>query len=142
MFTDCRRSMIRVNSCTSVVEVFMYSVAKLEEFSPAELDKSVAELTSALERESAAVANDDEWKQFRDRWMARKNGILTQINDVWLKAAPGPAKREVGRRVNELKARVEQAVEAAQQRLSGAGSDARLLEESVDVTLPGIRRPL
>ncbi len=35
-------------------------------------------------------------KPFRDRWMARKNGILTQINDLWLKAAPKDAKREAG----------------------------------------------
>ena len=35
--------------------------------------------------------------------MARKNGVLTQINDLWLKAAPKEAKREVGQRVNELK---------------------------------------
>ena len=38
-------------------------------------------------------------KAFRDRWMARKNGVLTQINDLWLKAAPKEAKREVGQRV-------------------------------------------
>ena len=37
-----------------------------------------------------------QWKNFRDRWMARKNGILTQINDSWLKAAPKEAKRDVG----------------------------------------------
>jgi phenylalanyl-tRNA synthetase alpha chain len=120
----------------------MYSVLKLEEFSSGALDKSVAELMSALERESAAVTNEAEWKEFRDRWMARKNGILTQVNDVWLKAAPGPAKREVGRRVNELKTQVEAAVEGARRRISGSASDARLQEESVDVTLPGIRRPL
>ena len=37
--------------------------------------------------------------------MARKNGVLTQINDLWLKGAPKEAKREAGIRVNELKAR-------------------------------------
>ena len=47
--------------------------------------------------------------------MARKNGVLTQVNDTWLKAAPGPAKREVGQRVNELKARAEAAIEAGAQ---------------------------
>ena len=37
--------------------------------------------------------------------MARKNGILTQINDLWLKGAPKDAKREAGRNsnVNEVK---------------------------------------
>ena len=50
--------------------------------------------------------NDADLKAFRDRWMARKNGILTQINDLWLKGAPKEAKREAGIRVNELKARI------------------------------------
>ena len=35
--------------------------------------------------------------------MARKNGVLTQVNDLWLKAAPEGSKRDVGQRVNELK---------------------------------------
>jgi phenylalanyl-tRNA synthetase alpha chain len=85
---------------------------------------------------------EQSWKEFRDRWMARKNGILAQINVLWLNAAPGPAKRDVGQRVNELKTRVEVAVESAQARVQGAGSRARLESERLDVTLPGIRRPL
>ena len=43
--------------------------------------------------------------------MARKNGILTQINDLWLKAAPKAAKRDVGQRVNELKTQESRAVD-------------------------------
>ena len=50
-----------------------------------------------------AARTKSDWKTFRDRWLARKNGVLTQVNDTWLKAAPGPAKREVGQRVNQLK---------------------------------------
>lgn len=118
----------------------MYIVPKFDEYSATALDAAVRDLLSALDSESKAVAADGDWKVFRDRWMARKNGILTQINDVWLKAAPGPAKREVGRRVNELKSRVEQTVEATRERLkTGAGP---LEAERLDITLPGIRRPL
>jgi phenylalanyl-tRNA synthetase alpha chain len=71
--------------------------------------------------------------------MARKNGILTQINEDWLKAAPKEAKRDVGAQVNEIKNTVEQAVAGALQRLSAG---AATVSGSVDVTLPGIRRPL
>ncbi len=119
-----------------------YTVSKLDDFSPEMLDKAVAELTAELDREVSAVTSEAAWKDFRDRWMARKNGILTQINDLWLKAAPGPQKREVGRRVNELKVKVEPTVESARERVSGAASETRLKSESVDVTLPGIRKPL
>jgi phenylalanyl-tRNA synthetase alpha chain len=120
----------------------MYTVPQLEDYSPASLDQAVRDLLAAVRQEAAAVSNENDWKAFRDRWMARKNGILTQINDLWLKAAPGPAKREVGARVNQLKAEVEQAVEGAQQRAGSSASRASLESERVDATLPGIRRPL
>jgi phenylalanyl-tRNA synthetase alpha chain len=120
----------------------MYQVRKLDDFSPAALDAAVRDLLTALESEASAVTLEQSWKEFRDRWMARKNGILAQINVLWLNAAPGPAKRDVGQRVNELKTRVEVAVESAQARVQGAGSRARLESERLDVTLPGIRRPL
>jgi phenylalanyl-tRNA synthetase alpha chain len=120
----------------------MYTVPQLEDYSPEALDRAVNDLISALESESHSVADENQWKEFRDRWMARKNGVLTQVNDSWLKAAPGPQKREVGKRVNELKSSVEQKVESAREALAGASGDQRLAAERVDVTLPGIRRPL
>ena len=66
----------------------MYTVPKLTDYSPASLETAGRDLLSALESESGAVGGDAEWKIFRDRWMARKDGIATQINDLWLKAAP------------------------------------------------------
>ena len=120
----------------------MYSVPHLADFSPAALDAAARELKSALESESRSVSGEAEWKALRDRWMARKNGILTQLNDDWLKAAPGPAKREVGQRVNELKKVVEEEIEATLARITSATSASRLEQERVDVTLPGTRRKL
>src|SRR5262245_17590963 len=119
-----------------------YTVPKLEDYSPANLDRAVRKLLAAVEEESLAISGENEWKIFRDRWMARKNGILTQVNDLWLKAAPGPAKRDVGARVNQLKGEVEQLVAAAEQRASGATSQTRLESERLDITLPGIHRPV
>lgn len=119
-----------------------YTVPKLEDYSPASLDQAVRVLLSAVRQEADAISSENDWKIFRDRWMARKTGILTQINDLWLKAAPGPAKRDVGARVNQLKSEVEQAVESALERARGSAPRARLESERVDVTLPGIRRPL
>ncbi|MDP9268482.1 MAG: phenylalanine--tRNA ligase subunit alpha [Acidobacteriota bacterium] len=120
----------------------MYQVPKLADYSPQSLDAAVRDLLAALETEAAAVASEADHKAFRDRWMARKNGILAQINDLWLKAASGEAKREVGRRVNELNKEVEELVESARARATGSASSARIDAEKLDVTLPGIRRPL
>jgi phenylalanyl-tRNA synthetase alpha chain len=122
------------------LEDTLYSVPQLNDFSPAALDAAAKELIAACEAEAAAVKSESDWKNYRDRWMARKNGILTQINDGWLKAAPKEAKRDVGARVNEIRNSVEQTVEGAQQRLN-SGAKASVADR-VDITLPGIRRPL
>ncbi|MGC1450356.1 MAG: phenylalanine--tRNA ligase subunit alpha [Candidatus Sulfotelmatobacter sp.] len=125
---------------TTVVQVIVaYTVPKLTDYSAAALEKAAGECVAACAGEAAAVRNDAELKTFRDRWMARKNGILTQINDLWLKGAPKEAKREAGIRVNELKARITELVEGA--RVAG-GADESLLAERVDITLPGVRRAL
>ena len=120
----------------------MYTVPKLDEFSPAALERGARELKSAVDSEAAGISSETEWKLLRDRWMARKNGVLTQLNDLWLKAAPGPAKRDVGQRVNELRKIVEETIDAALSRISSASSASRLDQERVDVTLPGTRRRL
>jgi len=132
-------------SCTAAAaagDYVPYTVPKLTDFSTAALDSAVRELLSALGQESGAVVSENDWKLFRDRWMARKNGVLTQVNDLWLKASPKESKREVGQRVNEVKVTVEQSVGETLGRLQGGTSSARLAAERVDVTLPGIRRSL
>src|ERR1700675_200755 len=119
-----------------------YTVTKLRDFSTSALDSAVRELLSALEQESAAIGSENDWKAFRDRWMARKNGILTQLNDLWLKAAPGANKRGVGQRVNELKTKVEQVVETTFARIQSGASSVNLAAELLVITLPGIRHPI
>jgi phenylalanyl-tRNA synthetase alpha chain len=135
-----------------------YTVPKLTDYSAAALQRAAAHLLSALEDEASAVKNETDWRAFRDRWMARKNGVLTQINDSWLKGAPKEAKREVGQEVNGIRQQVEQKVESAKARLKapvlevthpGIEVPAAELDKyasekvgPVDITLPGIRRPI
>jgi phenylalanyl-tRNA synthetase alpha chain len=116
-----------------------YTVPKLTDFSTKALEKAAGDLVAALDAESKAVGSEAEGKIFRDRWMARKNGALTLVNE-WLKAAPKASKREVGQRVNELKARVEQTVEATLERVKGGASESQLAADGVDITLPGLHR--
>jgi len=139
-----------------------YTVPKLKSFTPAALDKAVEKLLAALKLEAAAVKNEADWKVFRDRWMARKNGVLTEINDLWLKAAPKESKREVGQRVNSLKSKVEWQVDNTYQEITQLDALDKLIgpnessfrkdveqarrqrqsDTALDITLPGIRRPL
>jgi phenylalanyl-tRNA synthetase alpha chain len=129
-----------------------YTVPKLKDYSPAALEKAAGECIAACQAEAAQVRNDADLKLFRDRWMARKNGILTQINDLWLKGAPKDAKREAGIRVNELKARITEVLEQQQSKkfyvhtssggITASGTAISHFEPAVDITLPGIRRPI
>jgi len=125
--------------------IVAYIVPKLADYSAAALDAAVSHLLAALKEEADhAWSSETAWKAFRDRWIGRKNGLLTQVNDLWLKAAPKDAKREVGRRVNEIRMEVEHAVEKTE----GLYLDLETTTqapgsmESVDITLPGIRRPI
>ena len=119
-----------------------YTVPKLTDYSKESLDKAVRELVRAFEREAEAVSSEADWKNFRDRWMARKNGVLTLVNDLWLKAAPKADKRDVGQWVNELKTLVEEKVDRALERAKTQASWPKLSSDRLDITLPGIRRPL
>jgi len=124
-----------------------YTVPKLKDFSAKALDKAADKLLAALDAESKAVRNPADLKEFRGRWMARKDGVLSQINDMWLKAAPKEAKRDVGQRVNELKSTVTQTVEACQPGVATGSTKAATnvgtsTESGLDITLPGIRHPL
>ncbi len=156
----------------------MYTVPKLTDYSPAALDAAASELlreldcewheliTQLAEPSADASTKNAEFKGFRDRWMARKNGILTQVNELWLKQSPSEVKREIGLRLNRLKPQVEAKMAEAQERfvyfgslsaeqlasISKLGEDhqllnaesarARVTAEAVDITLPAIRRPI
>jgi phenylalanyl-tRNA synthetase alpha chain len=144
-----------------------YTVPKLEDYSPAALQDAVHELVAALDAEAALVISESDYKNFHDRWISRKSGILTQINDLWLKASPIEKKREVGQAVNEAKFRIQRAIvqdtrvrvdlikaTGGRKGLPGT-SDLATLEglrkktvldlleaERIDVTLPGIHKSI
>jgi phenylalanyl-tRNA synthetase alpha chain len=124
----------------------MYTVAKLADHSQDAVDKAVAELLSVLKSESAAVSSEAEYKAFHDRWLARANGLVTQVNELWLKAAPPAAKRVAGQAVNLIKHNVTREITIecrVRLDLREAGAGRNVLEAArVDVTLPGIRRPM
>lgn len=140
-----------------------YSVPKLKDFSPEALDRAVEELLSALGDESAQLVTraslpsistaekNTGFKEYRDHWLARKDGIVTQLNELWLKASPKEAKRDVGQRLNSAKSAVEKAVEETKEKVDffarmspqQLSSVERLAGmESIDISLPGIRRPI
>jgi phenylalanyl-tRNA synthetase alpha chain len=134
-----------------------YTVPKLEDYSNAALESAETRLYDALAEEGKAVQDEAQWKVFRDRWIGRKNGILTQVNEAWLKAAPVQNKKDVGLTVNRIKKNVEERVDTTLRFLFAPVTEvvgevaldadvlkrrSRLESDRVDITLPGIRRPL
>ena len=120
-----------------------------------------AERTSLVSRGAASESERDNLcKDLRDRWLARKNGILSSIDEKWLKTASKELKPYVGRNFNAL--RHESAVleiaeltrdmplraqAAALEEFSPRDSATALVshitrEVPGDLTLPGNRRPL
>jgi phenylalanyl-tRNA synthetase alpha chain len=123
-------------------KIVAYIVPKLTDYSAAALMSAAAECVRECASEASSVGNAPELKAFRDRWLARKSGVLTQINDLWLKHAPKQAKREAGIRVNELKTRIQEIVDSATvPPVERAFDDSENLDR-VDISLPGIRRPI
>ena len=103
--------------------------------------KAFADAKLAFRDEMHDVKSQAEWKSFRDRWMARKSGVLTQINER-LKTAPKDAKPELGQYLNELKQYIETETNGWEDFVEGGARDFGVHFQSVDITLPGIRRPI
>ena len=123
-----------------------------------------AEVRAAMESERQALvshgaASETERqhlaKELRDRWLARKNGIFSFIDENWLKKADKEIKPAVGRKFNELRKKeaefaVEQLVQAIPIGISKkvedyAGQhwkDAVTFDFKPDLALPGYRRSL
>jgi len=113
------------------------TIPELTDFSEASLDAAFA----GVRRQAEAAAATDEAEQFRLEWLGRKQGHLKAISDAWLKAAPPEAKKLIGQRFNALKEEIEALLVGA-----GGGAAARgvasTTDVAVDVTLPGLARPI
>jgi len=112
--------------------------------------EGVAELFSKMRQKfdlqiSTASADASEvgsWKTFRDEWLGRKSGILSEIADNWLKQATPELKRSVGQALNELRAHVEQSLEDRRKTIETASAESALARDRLDLSLPGVTRPL
>ena len=88
------------------------------------------------------VHDESSWKLFRDAWLGRKSGLLTQVTDNWLKPATPELKRVVGQKLNELRAHVELHIEARRASIESGAEEAALAKERMDLSLPGVIHPI
>jgi phenylalanyl-tRNA synthetase alpha chain len=88
------------------------TLAELDVTDTAGVEALFAEVRAAMEQEkeslvSRGAANEAERaksvKDLRNRWLARKHGLLADIDEHWLKLASKELKPAVGRQFNELR---------------------------------------
>jgi phenylalanyl-tRNA synthetase alpha chain len=101
-----------------------------------------AEVRARFDSESSSVHDEPSWKNFRDAWLGRKSGVLTQVTDNWLKPATPELKRVVGQELNQLRAHVESQIESSRVTIESGADEAALSRERIDLSLPGVTRPI
>jgi phenylalanyl-tRNA synthetase alpha chain len=108
-----------------------------------------AEVRAAMQAESR---DRERWRNqppnsLRNRWLARHNSLLAQIDERWRKAAPKELVPIVGREFNTLKKEANEALDVAVARIEKGESPWTKSRtkadraEAPDLTLPGTRRP-
>ena len=163
--------------CRNRLRNVAYTVPKLKDFSGDSLDQAVEDLCSAFRDEKQALLKTAQnpslnvaekmqsFKNFRDRWLARKSGIQTQVNESWLHAAPKLAKKEAGQAYSKVQALLAAWMEDTEREfrqnsffrppVSVAAVDTFSTTDSasatvtpaharsgLDISLPSIRRPI
>ncbi len=145
------------------------TLAELGVTDPSGVEALFGEVRAAMEQGrnaliSRGAASESErdklCKDLRDRWLARKNGILSFVDENWLKAASKELKPSVGRNFNALRhesaaleiaaltkdvplrAQIAALDEFSVQDSPTAAVSHVTREVPADLTLPGNRRPL
>jgi phenylalanyl-tRNA synthetase alpha chain len=113
------------------------SIPNLTAFDEAALDQAFAALEKQARDAAAELNSEATVEAFRLEWLGSKQGLLKQVSDRWLKAAPPEARKLLGIRFNALKPIVKALLDDA---LGAGPTDAALAAEAIDITLPGTRR--
>ena len=98
-------------------------------------ESQIDALRAEFERDLTAATSASALRAVRDRYLARKGGLVSGLLKA-LGSAPPDARPRLGKLANDLKQQIESTLD---QRLADA-SEARPPANAVDVTLPG-RRP-
>jgi len=94
-----------------------------------------------FDRECAAVSDLRSLEDIRNRYLSRKSGLLTtQLQN--LRNIPAAERAAFGQAANQVKGKIESALEQLESRLSSVEKNAALERERLDVTLPGNRKRL
>jgi phenylalanyl-tRNA synthetase alpha chain len=117
-------------------------LADLGAIQPEQIAPLFAQVRARFDDESSRVHDEESWKIYRDAWLGRKSGVLTQITDHWLKPAGPALKPAVGAALNQLRAHVEPKLEALHASIDSRSDATASARDRADLSLPGIVRPV
>ena len=117
------------------------TLSELGVSAPQEVEGLFGKIRSDFDTDISQEAIAILWKEFRDKWIGRKSGLLTKITDNWLKPSTPELKRVVGTELNKLKAYIEPRLEEQRQRLEKGEEEWAASRERIDLSLPGVIRP-
>jgi phenylalanyl-tRNA synthetase alpha chain len=123
-------------------DITRQTLATLGVSTAAELAARFEALRSEFERDSTSAKDDTSWKSLRDAWVGRKSGIVNRITENWLKPSPPQLRPLVGQHLNHLRKQIEQRLQELELSLAAAAESAALVRERVDLSLPGVIRPI
>ncbi|MFI5095037.1 MAG: phenylalanine--tRNA ligase subunit alpha [Candidatus Acidiferrum sp.] len=109
---------------------------------PDQIAPLFAEVRKRFDAEIMRAHDEANWNITKVMWLGRKSGVLAQITDNWLKPATPDLKRAVGAGLNELRAHVESQIESRRQAIESGADQSALAHEHVDLSLPGVARPI
>jgi phenylalanyl-tRNA synthetase alpha chain len=121
---------------------FGFSLADQGIDTPEKLAALFAQVRDLFDAASSDVRDESSFGDWRNAWFGRKSGVLVQITDNWLKTAPPLLKPAVGQEVNKLRAYVDSALEERRKEIETRAEEAALAKERVDLSLPGVIRPI
>ncbi len=128
-------------------EVFILSTVmrSLDQLGTAQADQVAAQflkLQQVFDTEIEECVDEIDLGVSRTFWLGRSSGVLTHITDSWLKTASPQLKRVVGAEFNKLKTHVESKIEERRTAIEAGAEEASLAREGVDLSLPGVIRPV
>jgi phenylalanyl-tRNA synthetase alpha chain len=126
----------------SVAETTRQTLAELGVSTAADLTARFEALRGEFERQSASAKDEPSWKAVRDAWLGRKSGVVNRITDRWLKPASPQLRPLVGQHLNDFRKQMEHRLAELQQSINAAAETAVLARERVDLSLPGVMRPI
>ncbi len=109
---------------------------------PQQVAALFAEVRERFDLQTVEIQDEARYEILRTAWLGRKAGIAAQITGNWLKPAPPELKPVVGQCLNELKAHIEARLEDYRVAVEAAEEQAATARESLDLSLPGVERPI